>query len=506
MRVDLVERRGEFAVRGGILDVFPPTEEHPVRIDFFGDTVEEIRYFTVADQRSSDLTLREVTASPCRELLLTDEVRARAAALSQEHPELSDMLERIAQGHAVDGMEALSPVLVDGMELLVELLPPETHVLVCDPELVRSRAVDLVKTSDEFLHASWAAAAGGGKAPVDLGASSYRPLADVRSVAMARGLAWWTLSPFSSGPGADDGPAGLVRTDDGEVVDLRTSVSAAGVESRTIAGHLAESHRGDTEAAIADIARRAREGWRVVLVAEGKGTSKRYAEVAAERELAVRERDDLTETPAEGMVTIVTGELRTGFVADSLKLALFTTSDLSGQRPPDKSARKMPGRRKNQINPLELTPGDPVVHAQHGVGRYVEMVQRTVQEATREYLLHRVRALQAGPAGRPAVRAHGPAGPGHPLRRRGEPDAGQDGRRRLGQAQGPGPQGRPRDRRRADQALRRAGRPPAGTPSPRTRPGSASWRTPSTSWRRPTSWPPSTRSSGTWSRSSRWTG
>jgi len=62
-RVDLVERRGEFAVRGGIVDVFPPTEEHPVRIDFFGDTVEEIRYFSVADQRSSDIALTEITAS-----------------------------------------------------------------------------------------------------------------------------------------------------------------------------------------------------------------------------------------------------------------------------------------------------------------------------------------------------------------------------------------------------------------------------------------------------------
>ena len=75
VRVDLVERRGEFAVRGGIVDVFPPTEEHPVRIDFFGDTIEEIRYFSVADQRSSELTLAEIIASPCRELLLTDEVR-----------------------------------------------------------------------------------------------------------------------------------------------------------------------------------------------------------------------------------------------------------------------------------------------------------------------------------------------------------------------------------------------------------------------------------------------
>jgi transcription-repair coupling factor (superfamily II helicase) len=302
------------------------------------------------------------------------------------------MLERIAQGHAVDGMEALSPVLVDGMELLVELLPADTHVLVCDPELVRGRAVDLVRTSEEFLHASWAAAAGGGQAPIDLGASSYQPLADVRQTALARGLAWWTLSPFNAGPGAagedsSPGSGSVVRTADGEIVDLRSSVSSAGVESRTIAGRIAESHRGDTEAAIADIVRRAREGWRVVLVAEGKGTSKRYAEVAAERELAVREQPDLLEPPAEGIVTIVTGELPAGFTADELRLAVFTSTDLSGQRPPDKSARRMPVRRKNQIDPLELTPGDPVVHAQHGVGRYVEMVQRTVQNATREYLL-----------------------------------------------------------------------------------------------------------------------
>ena len=146
-RVDLVERRGEFAVRGGIVDVFPPTEEHPVRIDFFGDTVEELRYFSVADQRSSDFAVDEIIASPCRELLLTDEVRARAAALAEQHPELIEMLDKIAQGHPVDGMEALSPALVDGMELLIDLLPADTHVLVCDPELVRGRAIELVKTS-----------------------------------------------------------------------------------------------------------------------------------------------------------------------------------------------------------------------------------------------------------------------------------------------------------------------------------------------------------------------
>jgi transcription-repair coupling factor (superfamily II helicase) len=392
VRVDLVERRGEFAVRGGIVDIFPPTEEHPVRIDFFGDTIEEIRYFAVADQRSGPDTRTEIIASPCRELLLTDDVRRRAFALSQEHPELIEMLDKIAQGHAVDGMEALSPALVDGMELLVDLLPPETMVLICDPELVRGRAIDLVTTSEEFLHASWAAAAGGGKAPIDLGASSYKPLADVRAAALGRGLAWWTLSPFSAGPpaGGEDGPVPVdapVRTEDGDIIDLSAAVSGVGVESRTIPGHTGETYRGDTESAVNDIAKRIRDGWRVLLMAEGHGLSARLAEVLTEHDLPTRIVEELTEAPVTGIGTVVTGGLSHGFVADAIKLAVFTAADLSGQRSADKATRRMPARRKNQIDPLELSAGDPVVHSQHGVGRYREMVQRTVAGATREYLV-----------------------------------------------------------------------------------------------------------------------
>ena len=390
-RVDLVERRGEFAVRGGIVDVFPPTEEHPLRVDFFGDTVEEIHYFSVADQRSSDVALTEITATPCRELLLTEDVRARAAALADRHPELIEMLDKIAQGHPVDGMEALSPVLVDGMELLIELLPTDTHVLICDPELVRGRAIELVKTSEEFLHASWAAAAGGGKAPIDLGASSYQPLAEVRAAALARGMAWWTLSPFSAGPVDQivtvNGQADPIRTADGEIIDLSAMISGSGVESRRVLGQIGETYRGDTEAAVNEITKRVRDGWRVVVMAEGRGTADRIVEVLSEHAVPLRKLPALDEQPAIGIATVVTGQLSHGFVADEIRLAVLTAMDLSGQRAADRASRKLPARRKNQIDPLELASGDPVVHGQHGVGRYVEMMQRTVADATREYLV-----------------------------------------------------------------------------------------------------------------------
>ena len=78
-RVDLVTERGQFAVRGGIIDVFPPTEPHPVRLELWGDQVEEIRYFSVADQRSLGEAEQGLWAPPCRELLLTPQVRQRAA-------------------------------------------------------------------------------------------------------------------------------------------------------------------------------------------------------------------------------------------------------------------------------------------------------------------------------------------------------------------------------------------------------------------------------------------
>ena len=85
-RVEMVTKRGELAVRGGLLDVFPPTEEHPLRIEFFGDTVEEIRVFKVADQRSSGQAPHGLWAPPCRELLLTPGVRARAKELADQAP------------------------------------------------------------------------------------------------------------------------------------------------------------------------------------------------------------------------------------------------------------------------------------------------------------------------------------------------------------------------------------------------------------------------------------
>jgi transcription-repair coupling factor (superfamily II helicase) len=361
-RVDMVERRGEFAVRGGILDVFPPTEEHPLRVEFWGDTVEEVRWFRVADQRSLEVAEHGLWAPPCRELLLTDEVRANARALAASHPQLAEMLDKVADGIAVEGMESLAPVLVGRLTLLLDELPAGTHVLLCDPERVRARAADLVRTSAEFLDASWAAAAGGGRAPIDLGAASLRTLAEVRAHAHELGLPWWSVSPFV----AD------VETDEASVVSSTSAV---------------DSYRGDTKRALDDIREWVRSGWSVVAVTEGHGPAERLVEVLRGEDIAARLEASVDAAPAAGTVTVSTGCLGTGFTSASLRLAVVTDTDLAGQRTTTKDMRRLPSKRRNVVDPLQLKAGDYVVHEQHGVGRYIDMVQRTVAGATREYLV-----------------------------------------------------------------------------------------------------------------------
>ncbi|MGI5398444.1 transcription-repair coupling factor [Streptomyces sp. CA-135486] len=360
-RVELVEKRGEFAVRGGILDVFPPTEEHPLRVEFWGDDVEEIRYFKVADQRSLEVAEHGLWAPPCRELLLTEDVRQRAAALAEAHPELGELLGKIAEGIAVEGMESLAPVLVDDMELLLDVLPERSMAVVCDPERVRTRAADLVATSQEFLLASWAATAGGGVAPIDVGAASLWGMADVRDRARELGMMWWSVSPFAA---------------DEELAD----------DTIKLGMHAPEVYRGDTARALADTKGWLADGWRTVFVTEAHGPAARTVEVLGGEGIPARLEAELGEI-SPSVVHVACGSIDYGFVDPALKLAVLTETDLSGQKAAGKDGQRMPTRRRKTIDPLTLETGDYIVHEQHGVGHYIEMVQRTVQGATREYLL-----------------------------------------------------------------------------------------------------------------------
>ncbi|QAY69002.1 transcription-repair coupling factor [Xylanimonas protaetiae] len=386
-RVDMVERRGEFAVRGGILDVFPPTEDHPLRVEFWGDEVSEIRWFSIADQRSLEIAQQGLWAPPCREILLTAPVRARAAALVEQMPGAVEMLDKLSAGVAVEGMESLAPALVDAMVPVLDLVPDDALLVVDEPERVRRRAHDLVATTEEFLAAAWTGAVAGGAAPIDLSAASFASFADTREVAARRGLGWWTLSAFGLDPEADDGaPAG----DD--------------VTTHTIRARDVESYRGELERALDDVRRLQRDQWRLVLTTEGHGPAKRMVEQLMAADCPARLDAVLDDVPDAGVVHVVPSLVGKGFVAPDLRLAVFAESDLTGRTGTGtRDMRKLPSRRRNVVDPLQLRAGDYVVHEQHGVGKFVEMVQRTLgagaNAATREYLVLEYASSKRGQPG-----------------------------------------------------------------------------------------------------------
>ena len=371
-RVDMVGKRGEFAVRGGILDVFPPTAEHPVRVEFWGDEVSEMRMFAVADQRTiPEITVDDVVAVPCRELLLTDDVRQNAAALAAQIPvvenrvgeTLADMLTKLAEGIPVDGMEALLPVLRPAdLSLLHDHLPEGTPVLVCDPEKVRTRAGDLIKTGREFLEASWSVAAMGGDAPIDieqLGGSGFRGLEEVREGAVASGHPWWTLSQLSNEAAIE--------------IDIRPSPSTRG-----------QQH--DVDELFAMLRAHIATGGVAAVVTPGTGTAQRVVEQLGEADTAAALLEPGA-APKPGVVGVLKGPLRDGVVLPGANLVIITETDLTGNRAAATEGKRLAAKRRNVVDPLALTAGDLVVHDQHGIGKFIEMTERIVGGARREYLV-----------------------------------------------------------------------------------------------------------------------
>ncbi len=444
-RVPMVERRGQFAVRGGIIDVFAPTEEHPSRIEFFGDEVDELRVFAVSDQRTLAVREKPLRIPVCRELMLTDEVRVRAKALVDRYPHIADVLGDIAAGTPVEGMESLAPVLADRMITLLDLLPAGTPVVNVGPERIEARAVDLVRTSEEFLQAGWHNAAVGNSVPLDLSQAAYRSTEQLRDQARQRQL-----------PVSAMGTLGAV---------------AAGLKP-------APAYRGDVSALAADCRAAVAAGIPVVIAMGAAGPAQRLAEQLAAQDVAVRLLTDSALRPDRAHRQGTPDQRfqhRAGRAGDRTRhhRHLQHCGDQTARETPQGAGSTDPetrGLRRAQPAWRGAVPGDDATHR----GRFRARVPGAG-----------VRGEQTWAARRPPLRAHRSARPGHPLRR-------WEKRPRCTGSEAP--TGRRPSRRRRRRCARsppnsssstRRGRPPGATSSAPTPRGSGSWRTPSPTRRLP---------------------
>ena len=332
----IVERRGEFAIRGGILDVFPPAYERPIRAELWGDEITSLRQFALASQRSLD-DIDDAEIAPCRELRTDPDTIARAAELAQRNDD--PVLTQLAEGVIEAGAERLLPALNDGLSPITDLLPGDAPVAILEPKRVNDRADEVLEQVAEWQQLSGVAE------------RHYAPIAEV-----LEGKQLTLISSFVD-PNSESLP-----------VDTWTSTA------------------GKPQQLIERLGQLINDGFRTVIAAslpESAESIRRNLQTSGHI-FRIEEGAPAPDAGAGG--SIVVAELGKGFVLPWARLALVAESDITGRRS-SASRRRLHAKRRETSGPLDLSEGDLVVHEIHGIGRYVGMVERELLGVHREYLV-----------------------------------------------------------------------------------------------------------------------
>jgi transcription-repair coupling factor (superfamily II helicase) len=342
-RVDQVEERGQFALRGGLLDVFGATEDRAVRVDMFDVEIESLRWFSTFTQRSLG-DVQEVEIAPAAEL--AEEHRMLAAVVGEE---LAAATGSGGGEHGESGRPDIAELLpVERFGALLELIGEDAELIVAAEEELAPALAD---------HWSDVCAAFGDEDAHHL----YVSPEDVRSSVAAR--ARIRLSAISSG----------------QELELRAS------SADTAARSLAEAEP--------ELEKLVRSGYRTVVAFPQRGEGERAAYNLGRLKASwLGEGVDAGLSPQEPSLRFVAASLREGFVAPSLKLAVFPEHRLLRRRAAARGGERAGaggrgGPRRGALRSFtELRAGDVVVHEDHGVARFAGFETRTVADVTRDYL------------------------------------------------------------------------------------------------------------------------
>lgn len=343
-RTDRVEARGEFAVRGGIVDLFTAQDDHPVRLDFWGDTVEEIREFSVATQRSME-AISAVVAYPAREVRPGPKMEARARDLLITAPWASSTWDRIAEGHLFSGVESWLPWLADE-RCLIDEIPARGTLVMVDPVRALDRCRDLIKEESEL--------------------------------AAALAPTWGEAAPH-----AGDHPALYIdlEVSIGSRPHLQMPSVPTGPTDQVLQITGLDAVAGDPESVAAGLGRLISQGITTVVAMDGEAAADRVAGALGGEGLSIDRAERLDRSRS---VIISTG-IHKGFVASAMGVAVFGEQEIAGRR----RAHRKAGRARSQTPQQyrDLTEGDYVVHYQHGIGRFEGLVSRTMVGVERDYLI-----------------------------------------------------------------------------------------------------------------------
>jgi transcription-repair coupling factor (superfamily II helicase) len=357
----LVQEPGTIARRGGIVDLFPPGAEEPIRIDLFGDVIESIRTFNPSSQRS-EKRLRSITLLPPSELPLWRLPQAAEAVrrldLSRLRDEVRDewgrMIDRMEAGAPPPSVDLFAPYLLLGPATLFDYLPTGSLLIVDETAAVRLAAKQLEEHAVELV----AALEANGELPPGL----PKPYAAPTDPSL------WERR----GRVVELGQA--AASDDVETFDLSDIIEAPVFAGRL--GRLTE-----------EVGQRLHEGWRIALATDQVD---RLTEIFEERDIFPRRDkrrdpgDPLPLTP--GTLDIVASDLDGGWMVPDARLLVLSDLEIFGFR---KQTRR--GGRRSLADNLafvtSLTPGEFVVHIDHGIAKFVGLVRIETGGVEREYLL-----------------------------------------------------------------------------------------------------------------------
>ena len=341
-RTDRVEGRGEFAVRGGIVDVFAAQSREPVRIEFWGDEVEDIRTFGVVTQRAAD-HLQSVEIFPAREVRFDDEITARAKQLAAEEPWAMETWERIASRVTFAGVESWIPWLAPDRTMFDEAIDAGAHIVVFDPDRAAARSGDL--------------------------------MAEEADLAAALSTTWGTGAPVAA-----DHPSLYLPWDPPESA-LLAPPQAAGPADEGFTVRGLDATPGNADSVAAGLRRLTAGGVDAVVAMDGQAAADRVGRLLAEAGMGIDVVDRLDSIGT----AIVPHGIHHGFVAPDLDLAVLGEQAIAGRRRAHRAGRGR--RRETDEQYRELKPGDFVVHRTHGIGRFEGLVHREMAGVERDYLL-----------------------------------------------------------------------------------------------------------------------
>ncbi len=421
IRVPIVEDPGSFAVRGSLLDVWPPGASEPSRIELYGDLVLSIKPFDPTTQTTAkDATLKELTLPPARDAILTKELATRAKERVQQLAEAIDwpttktrmLVDDVATGRAFFGADGFLPAYYDALEPLSSYLTEETRlVLASPPEIVSAVRGEIQKTDSDAL----AKGAAPRFQPADFLLTedevcdelAARTVVALHASAVrgdAAGLDAWELARE---------PLHLAASDH---ADLGRAIKAA----------RASKGKASTLAPLARRVVHFREhGLRVFLTARAQTQAERLVQLLLHQGVRCKVRAGL-DAPASDDVDadVVVGPLACGVVLPGEGLAIVTEEEIFGgraHRARDRAARE---KRRDAARPFiedlrSLHVGDFVVHVEHGIGRYQGLVHKDVGDLTVDlltveyaggdklylpvYRLNQIQKYSGGDAGEPKI-------------------------------------------------------------------------------------------------------